>query len=1306
MKGDSVLKPKNFAKLFILLLILLIFSTLVTSCQRSKRPEPITNVDKIETETDGIQPQELSTIPDAVFLPPLGNSIELTGNFDADVDVTIEIFDLDVVSVEAFGAPIGPTLSTADGSIQINYDLGIEEKYHANWDITDSNKDDGAIVRIELRLNNAPNNAPACNAGADVNVGCIGYFDVQLWKNQGQVKKNDGNQDNIIDLTNGQTLPIKFHIKEGAANVSPIVEITSPEDNTRFTSNDEITFTATANDLEDGDLSAQITWTSNITGELATEAAATIATQLPLGTHVITASVTDSNGATSASNITVEILSPMPESWQSIDVGGTGASSYDVNTKAFTLSVSASGGVDNKATHYVYQEISGDFTAQGCIQSLNSDDPEAKAGLMLRQDNTDSSKYVYIGLMSTGTEVKYVDDTDTVQTVQGQQGISTPMCYKLEREENSVRVYESDDGLNWVLVTTIALSLVDPVHIGLAVCASEHEVQAVVDDVVVEAQGPPEVLTLELGGSVVGLDGITVTDNHSQWPLQQTTQIQIEHFDEILTEVPVFFTVRSPVYRMSFLTTDSYQDEFVEIGIPIPENVDPERLIAARILDNRLGSDGPWSRNDPPQLFWKTKRGFYDESSNLFKFTTGNDSFASLKDSDDFRERIIFVLLEAPGPIRKSSESPSVSQQQLSAQQDSPPDFVGICVTKNDDPEGFAEGKCTSDTESTAESALRDAYNVFYAGDLSPAFELSPKLEKSTKDNPEGAYPIYIVPGNYRLCSAPPGGRYLRGEKEAYVCIASALSISNYEKSVIRHELFHAIQHAYISDRQILENFFAEGTATAAELSDFNHMEAITYRDPRIIDIRLLSSDETKDYEYEAQDFWVYLGKKANIGLHEAIIPFLKEGKATTVGGIDSVIKGNGQYNFPVTDENGGISSGGLGEAYWQWAKNQAFERNISIESLGNVPSCDFPEVAVNNDGKKTVLNENEAIKELELFDLEEHFTAVDNSDLDGLAVPAAERSQNKPQPLGSLKSKVIVLTLPNVEKLFPDEEDKETYKVELLLDLDDSIKYQVYEVDTVKGISLTTGKPTPYSDTGGNCKDKKDPTSRTSYQIEIGDNKTKNYIDAKAYVILSTTAVVPLSDVTSRFNYSLKIRLIEDDTANLDDETNDGSRREYIATSQAESIVDGNDDGIADDLPKEQQITIHPTDFEGHFDTDGNTIVGDYREVEVATTSLQTQAIKVVPNIDMSDFRRLRDWLLVGEGLDSELNGSPDHPKKNIAEGSDALTYADYNDDGQLKLNEKNIFTNTDILELEDLGTNEPVGFNFATIGNNTNCS
>ncbi len=151
---------------------------------------------------------------------------------------------------------------------------------------------------------------------------------------------------------------------------------------------------------------------------------------------------------------------PLPEPWQQVDFGGVGTSSYDEDTEIFTLNTNPT---NNKATHYVYQERSDNFTIQGCIQSLTSDDSEAKAGLMLRQDNTNTSEYVYIGFMSTGTEVEYVDDTGTVQTEQRQQS-STEVCYKIERKENDVLVYEHDENLNWVLVTTVTVVLTDPLN--------------------------------------------------------------------------------------------------------------------------------------------------------------------------------------------------------------------------------------------------------------------------------------------------------------------------------------------------------------------------------------------------------------------------------------------------------------------------------------------------------------------------------------------------------------------------------------------------------------------------------------------------------------------------------------------------------------------------------------------------------------------------------------------------------------------------------------------------------------------------
>jgi PKD repeat protein len=91
-------------------------------------------------------------------------------------------------------------------------------------------------------------------------------------------------------------------------NAPPVVNITAPQDGTTFVPDDQVTFTGTASDLEDVDLSATIDWTSSIDGSLGT--GASILSTLSSGTHSITASVTDSGGATANASITVTVNAP------------------------------------------------------------------------------------------------------------------------------------------------------------------------------------------------------------------------------------------------------------------------------------------------------------------------------------------------------------------------------------------------------------------------------------------------------------------------------------------------------------------------------------------------------------------------------------------------------------------------------------------------------------------------------------------------------------------------------------------------------------------------------------------------------------------------------------------------------------------------------------------------------------------------------------------------------------------------------------------------------------------------------------
>lgn len=93
----------------------------------------------------------------------------------------------------------------------------------------------------------------------------------------------------------------------------PTVTITAPADASSFTAGTDVSFTGTADDPEDGDLSASIAWSSSLDGALGTGAGVTTSA-LSVGNHTITASVTDSGGAPGADSVNVIVTQPPPVS--------------------------------------------------------------------------------------------------------------------------------------------------------------------------------------------------------------------------------------------------------------------------------------------------------------------------------------------------------------------------------------------------------------------------------------------------------------------------------------------------------------------------------------------------------------------------------------------------------------------------------------------------------------------------------------------------------------------------------------------------------------------------------------------------------------------------------------------------------------------------------------------------------------------------------------------------------------------------------------------------------------------------------
>jgi len=99
----------------------------------------------------------------------------------------------------------------------------------------------------------------------------------------------------------------------GPANTPPSANINSPSNGATFTQGDSVSFSGSANDNEDGNLSSSLVWTSSRDGQIGTGASFSTSS-LSVGSHTITASVSDSEGLSDSDSVSITVESDQPPS--------------------------------------------------------------------------------------------------------------------------------------------------------------------------------------------------------------------------------------------------------------------------------------------------------------------------------------------------------------------------------------------------------------------------------------------------------------------------------------------------------------------------------------------------------------------------------------------------------------------------------------------------------------------------------------------------------------------------------------------------------------------------------------------------------------------------------------------------------------------------------------------------------------------------------------------------------------------------------------------------------------------------------
>ena len=127
-------------------------------------------------------------------------------------------------------------------------------------------------------------------------------------------------------------------------------------------------------------------------------------------------------------------------------------------------------GGTNDRFQYVYTPLTGDGRLTARIESVNSNDKDAQAGVMFRETLDANSSFAMVGITeSSGGQFVYRDGAGTTAVVSSNSSPPAPYWVRLTRLGNVFTAERSADGVIWVSVDQHTISMGTTIFVGLGV---------------------------------------------------------------------------------------------------------------------------------------------------------------------------------------------------------------------------------------------------------------------------------------------------------------------------------------------------------------------------------------------------------------------------------------------------------------------------------------------------------------------------------------------------------------------------------------------------------------------------------------------------------------------------------------------------------------------------------------------------------------------------------------------------------------------------------------------------------------------